>query len=79
LDRNAVRSTDLTERFCRAAYFPTVTLSAAAGFETVMFASRFTKDGSGKRYRTEIVARQIRFLGRRADAAGKPASSEAPF
>jgi single-stranded DNA-binding protein len=44
-----------------------------------MFASRFTKDGSGKRYRTEIVARQIRFLGRRADAAGKPASSEAPF
>jgi single-strand DNA-binding protein len=27
------------------------------------------KDGSGKRYRTEIVARQIRFLGRRADAS----------
>lgn len=37
------------------------------------------KDGSGKRYRTEIVARQIRFLGRRGDAAGQPASSEAPF
>ena len=37
------------------------------------------KDGSGKRYRTEIVARQIRFLGRRSDAAGQPASSEAPF
>jgi len=26
------------------------------------------KDGTGKRYRTEIVARQVRFLGRRADA-----------
>jgi single-strand DNA-binding protein len=37
------------------------------------------KDGSGKRYRTEIVARQVRFLGRRGDAAGQPASSEAPF
>ena len=37
------------------------------------------KDGSGKRYRTEIVARQVRFLGRRGDAAGEPASSEAPF
>ncbi|MFZ0679601.1 MAG: single-stranded DNA-binding protein [Candidatus Binatus sp.] len=37
------------------------------------------KDGSGKRYRTEIVARQIRFLGRRGDGAGQPASSEAPF
>jgi single-strand DNA-binding protein len=36
------------------------------------------KDGSGKRYRTEIVARQIRFLGRRDDAAGESAS-EAPF
>ena len=35
------------------------------------------KDGSGKRYRTEIVARQIRFLGRRVDAAGQ--SSAAPF
>lgn len=37
------------------------------------------KDGSGKRYRTEIVARQVRFLGRRGDAADQPASSEAPF
>lgn len=37
------------------------------------------KDGSGKRTRTEIVARQIRFLGRRSDAVGQPASSEAPF
>ena len=36
------------------------------------------KDGSGKRYRTEIVARQIRFLGRRGDA-DEPASSEVPF
>src|SRR5271167_5073224 len=26
------------------------------------------KDGSGERYRTEIVARQIRFLGKSADA-----------
>src|SRR5271168_4066290 len=37
------------------------------------------KDGSGTHYRTEIVARQIRFLGRRSDAAGQPATSEAPF
>jgi len=37
------------------------------------------KDGSGKRYRTEIVARQIRFLGRRGDVAGQPAASEGPF
>lgn len=37
------------------------------------------KDGSGRRYRTEIIARQVRFLGRRGDAAGQPASSEAPF
>jgi single-strand DNA-binding protein len=37
------------------------------------------KDGSGKRYRTEIVARQVRFLGRRGDAAGPSASEEAPF
>ncbi len=36
------------------------------------------KGGSGKRYRTEIVARQIRFLGRRGDA-GESASSEVPF
>ena len=26
------------------------------------------KDGSGKRYRTEIIARQIRFLDRKPDA-----------
>ncbi len=32
------------------------------------------KDGTGKRYRTEIVARQVRFLGRRADA---PATADA--
>ncbi|MGH7985640.1 MAG: single-stranded DNA-binding protein [Candidatus Binataceae bacterium] len=36
------------------------------------------KDGSGKRYRTEIVARQVRFLGRRADAADT-SSQDAPF
>src|SRR5208282_1814087 len=37
------------------------------------------KDGSGKRYRTEIIARQIRFLDRSGDATAQPASSEAPF
>ncbi len=37
------------------------------------------KDGSGKRYRTEIVARQVQFLGRRRDGAGQTPSSEAPF
>ena len=37
------------------------------------------KDGSGKRYRTEIVARQVRFLGRRGDASGESASTEIPF
>lgn len=37
------------------------------------------KDGNGKRYRTEIVARQVRFLERRGDGAGQGASSEAPF
>jgi single-strand DNA-binding protein len=37
------------------------------------------KDGSGKRTRTEIVARQIRFLDRRTDAAAQAASNEAPF
>ena len=37
------------------------------------------KDGSGKRYRTEIIARQIRFLGRRGDAAGQRAASALPF
>ena len=31
------------------------------------------KDGSGKRYRTEIVARQIRFLGKRPDGTGATA------
>src|SRR5271156_931067 len=37
------------------------------------------KDGTGKRYRTEIVARRIQFLGRRGDKAGQAASSEVPF
>ena len=37
------------------------------------------KDGSGKRYRTEIVARQIRFLGRRGDGAGQADAGEVPF
>ena len=38
------------------------------------------KDGSGKRYRTEIVARQIRFLGRRADASDTAVeNSDVPF
>ena len=37
------------------------------------------KDGSGKRTRTEIVARQIRFLGRRGDTASQTDFSEAPF
>lgn len=37
------------------------------------------KDGSGKRYRTEIVARQIRFLGRRGDAGESASSEEVPF
>jgi len=38
------------------------------------------KDGSGKRYRTEIVARQIRFLDRRSDASGAAAAEESiPF
>jgi single-strand DNA-binding protein len=36
------------------------------------------KDGSGKRYRTEIVARQVRFLGRRSDGAGEVASELLP-
>jgi single-strand DNA-binding protein len=34
------------------------------------------KDGSGKRYRTEIIARQIRFLDRRRDASGATAAGE---
>jgi hypothetical protein len=33
----------------------------------------------GKRYQTEIVARQIRFLGQSGDATAQPASSDAPF
>ena len=38
------------------------------------------KDGSGKRYRTEIVARQIRFLGRRNNAATQAAQDpDIPF
>jgi single-strand DNA-binding protein len=36
------------------------------------------KDGSGKRYRTEIIARQIRFLDRRP-AAAKSAETPLPF
>ena len=34
------------------------------------------KDGGGKRYRTEIVARQIRFLGKRPDGAKTKATEE---
>jgi len=37
------------------------------------------KDGSGKRYRTEIVARQLRLLGNRTDAPKTEASAEIPF
>ncbi len=38
------------------------------------------KDGSGKRYRTEIVARQIRFLDRRREATDAAAAEESvPF
>lgn len=37
------------------------------------------KDGSGKRYRTEIVARQIRLLGKRADAPTAETSDDIPF
>jgi single-stranded DNA-binding protein len=36
------------------------------------------KDGSGKRYRTEIVARQLRFMDNRP-ATEKPDSSDIPF
>ena len=36
------------------------------------------KDGSGKRYQTEIVARQIRFLGKR-EAAPATVSGDVPF
>jgi len=39
------------------------------------------KDGSGKRYRTEIVARQLRLLGNRANsnASKAEASDDIPF
>ena len=39
------------------------------------------KDGSGKRYRTEIVARQLRLLGNRphADAPATQANEDTPF
>jgi single-strand DNA-binding protein len=39
------------------------------------------KDGSGKRYRTEIVARQLRLLGNRANsnAPKAQASEDIPF
>ncbi len=35
-----------------------------------------TKDGSGKRYRTEIIARQIRFLDRCREASDAAAAEE---
>ena len=37
------------------------------------------KDGSGKRYRTEIVARQLRMLGIRANTPRAEASDDIPF
>lgn len=37
------------------------------------------KDGSGTRYRTEIVAHQIRMLGNRAGAPKAEASDHIPF
>jgi single-strand DNA-binding protein len=38
------------------------------------------KDGSGKRYRTEIVPRQLRLLGNRANTPPKAeASDDTPF
>ena len=38
------------------------------------------KDGSGKRYPTEIVARQIRFLGKRPDGtSARVPAEEVPF
>ena len=37
------------------------------------------KDGSGKRYRTEIVARQVRFLGRRAMPQANRLTAKDPF
>ena len=37
------------------------------------------KDGSGKRYRTEIVAQQLRMLGNRANTPKAKASDDIPF
>jgi single-strand DNA-binding protein len=37
------------------------------------------KDGSGKRYRTEIVAGQVRFLGKGAGAPTAESSDDIPF
>src|SRR6202166_5296096 len=37
------------------------------------------RDGSGKRYRTEIVARQLRLLGNRANTPKAEASDDIPF
>jgi single-strand DNA-binding protein len=37
------------------------------------------KDGSGKRYRTEIVARQLRMLDNRANTPKAEASDDIPF
>jgi single-strand DNA-binding protein len=37
------------------------------------------KDGSGKRYRTEIVARQIRFLGKSAATRAAETNDDIPF
>jgi single-strand DNA-binding protein len=37
------------------------------------------KDGSGKRYRTEIVARQLRMLGNRANTPKAEPSDDIPF
>ena len=37
------------------------------------------KDGSGTRYRTEIVARQLRLVGNRVDAPKAEASDDIPF
>lgn len=37
------------------------------------------KDGGGKRYRIEIVARQVRFLGKSVDAPTAVASEDVPF
>src|SRR5271168_1734551 len=37
------------------------------------------KDGSGKRYRTEIVARQLRLLGNRVNTPKTEASDDIPF